>query len=82
VLLALVASGLTREDAYALVQAHAMAAWQGGATFRERLAGDPAVKTRLGAKLAECFDVAFYLTAVDALFERAKVALRAPVPAR
>jgi adenylosuccinate lyase len=82
VLLALVAAGMTREDAYALVQRNAMAAWQGGGRFTDLLAAEPEVRTRLGARLAECFDVEFYLGAIDALFERAQAALGVPVPAR
>ena len=59
VLLALIAAGMTREDAYALVQKHAMAAWQGGGRFADLLAAEPEVRTRLAARLAECFDVEF-----------------------
>jgi adenylosuccinate lyase len=75
VLLALTAAGMTREDAYAVVQRNAMRAWQGDGRFADLLAAEPDVKTRLGEKLAECFDVAFYLQSVDALFARAQRAI-------
>ena len=42
-LLALVEAGLERDKAYRLVQKHALAAWQGGATLRDRLLGDKEV---------------------------------------
>ena len=50
VLLDLVRSGLSREDAYALVQAAAMETWQGGAPFRETLRAHAAAA---GVKLDE-----------------------------
>jgi adenylosuccinate lyase len=43
VLLALVEAGLARDAAYRLVQKHALEAWQGGGTLKERLLGDPDV---------------------------------------
>jgi len=78
VLLALTESGMTREDAYAVVQDAAMRAFAGEGAFRELLAAVPAVRERLGDRLAACFDVAFYLGSVDALFARAHAALEAP----
>jgi adenylosuccinate lyase len=80
VLLALVASGLERERAYAVVQRAAMAAWRGEGAFRGLLAADPAVEERLGDRLAACFDVEFYLGSVDALFARAEAALAEGAP--
>jgi len=50
VLLDLVRSGLSREDAYALTQAAAMETWQGGAPFRETLRAHAAAA---GVKLDE-----------------------------
>ena len=43
VLLALVASGMTRDDAYRVVQRHAMTAWEEGKPFRSLLEADPEV---------------------------------------
>src|SRR5205085_11524638 len=47
VLLALVAAGLTREAAYAAVQRHAMAAWNGGADLETRPTADPELSALL-----------------------------------
>lgn len=73
VLLALAAAGLARDEAYRVVQGHALAALDGGAPFRAALAGDPRVQARLsGEALASCFELAPYLRNVDALFARAE----------
>lgn len=70
-LLALVEGGMTREDAYALVQELAMAAWQGGATFQERVLADPRVTGRLApAVLQALFDPAYYLRRVGEIYRR------------
>jgi adenylosuccinate lyase len=82
VLLALTAAGLEREAAYAIVQDAAMAAWRGEGRFAELLNANTSVQHALGADLAACFDVDFYLARVDALFERALAELAAPVAAR
>jgi len=77
VLLALVEAGLARDDAYRIVQRHALAAAAGGPPFREALAADPEVARRLpGARLAACFDLARHLRSVDDIFARAE----APLP--
>ena len=71
VLLALVAAGLSRDEAYRLVQRNALAAWEQERDFRELLADDPDVGTALDADaLAEAFDLADALRHVDVLFER------------
>ncbi len=73
VLLALVESGLSREEAYGIVQAHALEALDGGGGFRPRLEADPRVRAALGPqRLAACFDLQPYLRNVDALFARAE----------
>lgn len=72
VLLALARKGLTREEAYRLVQEHAMTAWQGQKTFKELLAEDERVQRILSPEeLAECFDYRPYLQWVDEIFRRA-----------
>ncbi|MEX0975282.1 MAG: adenylosuccinate lyase [Bacillota bacterium] len=72
VLLALVASGMRREDAYAIVQRLAMASWEGAPTFRERIAAEPAIVNVLGeAKIAACFDLKHALARVDDIFRQA-----------
>ena len=73
VLLALTASGLSRDEAYRLVQKSALAALDGGGSFRALLEGEPGVRERLSPEqLSACFDLAPYLSGVDALFARAE----------
>ncbi len=72
VLLALVDKGLTREDAYALVQRNAMAVWEDSQlNMKDRLFSDAEVVKHLGReKIEECFDLAHTLRNVDMIFER------------
>jgi adenylosuccinate lyase len=72
VLLALVEEGgLSREDAYAIVQRDALAASDARRPLRELLAADPAVTAALpGASLAACFDDAHLLRNVPAVVAR------------
>ncbi len=80
-LLALVASGLSRDVAYRLVQRHAMRAWEEELDFRELVRADAEVSARV--ELDEVFDLGAYTTHVDTVFERlrALVAARGPVHA-
>jgi adenylosuccinate lyase len=72
VLLKLAERGLPRQRAYEIVQRNAMRAWRERAAFRELLAGDPDVAALLTpAELGACFDPAWYLRNVDAIFRRA-----------
>jgi len=72
VLLALVESGMPRQEAYLLVQRNAMRAWSGDGTFRANLEGDSEVRTRLPAgKLEGCFDLDHALAHVPAIVARA-----------
>jgi adenylosuccinate lyase len=72
VLLALTEAGLARDDAYRVVQAHALAALDGGASFRAGLESDPEVARRLAPeRLATCFELEPFFRSVDALFARA-----------
>ena len=58
VLLGLVEAGMSRDDAYRVVQRTAMAAWREERPFRELLAADPEVGAVLDAeKLDRCFDL-------------------------
>jgi adenylosuccinate lyase len=67
----LVEHGAPREDAYAWVQENAMAAWESGGSFRERVAADARIGKFLdAAKLDHTFDVRRQLRYVDALFAR------------
>ena len=72
VLTALLAKGsLQREDAYALVQRNAMAAWEEGRPFLELLKSDPAVTEHLDpSEIEGCFDPARYLRDAHVIFER------------
>ena len=72
VLLALVESGMPRQDAYVLVQRNAMRAWKGDGTFRTNLSADADVKARLSeTKIAGLFDLDHALAHVPAIVERA-----------
>jgi adenylosuccinate lyase len=71
-LLALVDKGMTREEAYALVQKHALAAFDGGATLLERAKGDPGIAKVMSAdELSGLFDLKRYLKEVDRIVNRA-----------
>jgi adenylosuccinate lyase len=71
VLLALTEAGLGRQEAYAIVQRHAMRAWQDGTPLLELLQADPAVAAHLDqAALAALFDLDHHLRHVDRIFAR------------
>jgi adenylosuccinate lyase len=70
-LLLLAEKGLTREDAYALVQGHAMDTWEKGGQFRDRVLADPEIGRVLAKEEIErAFDLEASLRNVDAIFER------------
>jgi adenylosuccinate lyase len=70
-LLALVEAGLSRDDAYRLVQRNALAAWDEGRDFQELVASDPEIAALLDRQgLADAFDVDDALRHIDTLFER------------
>ncbi len=75
VLLALVEKGLTREEAYALVQRCALKTWDDEeVTFQEVLEGDPEIRAHLSREeLTRLFDYHHYLRHVDAIFKRAGI---------
>jgi adenylosuccinate lyase len=72
VLLALVESGLAREEAYRIVQGHAHAAWNmEGGNFRAQLEADPAVTSRLSPEqLAGCFATDLHQAQLGIIWER------------
>jgi adenylosuccinate lyase len=70
VLLALVEAGMSRDDAYAVVQGAAMQAWEGEGGFRELLEGKEEVRERLGTDLKDHFDPAYALRNLSVVFER------------
>ncbi|WP_112873891.1 adenylosuccinate lyase [Paracoccus endophyticus] len=71
VLLALTQAGVSREDAYRLVQRNAMKVWEQGKDFREELLADPEVTAALSpAEIEEKFDLAYHTRHVDTIFRR------------
>jgi adenylosuccinate lyase len=70
-LLELTGRGMRREDAYRIVQGHAMAAWKEDGDFRHRVSEDPEVRAVMKPdELDEVFRLERYLTSVDAVFAR------------
>ncbi len=70
-LLDLAEAGMLREDAYRLVQAHAMHAWKDDLIFRELVAADPEITARLTPEqLDRTFALERQLGNVDAIYER------------
>jgi adenylosuccinate lyase len=70
VLLALVESGMARDDAYRMVQDAALRVWEGEGGFRELLSRDEDVRERLGDELDTLFDPAYTLRNLGVVFER------------
>ncbi len=70
VLLALVESGMSRDDAYEIVQNAAMRAWEGELGFRELLKEDGEVRARLGDGLDCLFDPGYALRNAGVVFDR------------
>jgi adenylosuccinate lyase len=67
-LLALVDAGLARDEAYRLVQGHAMRAWEEEREFGELVRGDPEIAGRVD--IESVFDLDATLRHVDTVFER------------
>jgi adenylosuccinate lyase len=71
VLLALTQKGVSREDAYRLVQRNAMRVWEHGADFKTELLADPDVTAALTpAEIEEKFDTHYHTKHVDTIFAR------------
>jgi adenylosuccinate lyase len=71
VLLALTEAGLNRQEAYEIVQRHALDAWRRSEPLLDRLRADPAVSARLSEEqLSGLFDLGHYTRHVDATFRR------------
>ena len=71
VLLALTAAGVSREDAYRLVQRNAMKVWQENKDFLTELLADPDVTRALSEDvLRDQFDLGYHTKHVDAIFKR------------
>ena len=71
VLLALTQAGVSREDAYRLVQRNAMPVWRGEGEFLTLLKADPEVTAALPPDAIEaCFDLGYHYKHVDTIFRR------------
>jgi adenylosuccinate lyase len=71
VLLALVAAGLPRAEAYRLVQRNALRAWDDELDFRTLVEADPEISARLNSvAIADAFDLREALRHLDILFDR------------
>ncbi|WP_347267202.1 adenylosuccinate lyase [Paracoccus sp. (in: a-proteobacteria)] len=71
VLLALTQAGVSREDAYRLVQRNAMKVWEQGADFKTELLADAEVTAALSpAEIEEKFDLGYHTKHVDTIFAR------------
>ncbi|MEM8649433.1 MAG: adenylosuccinate lyase [Pseudomonadota bacterium] len=71
VLLALTQSGVSREDAYRLVQRNAMKVWEEGKDFMEELLADKEVMEAMSEdEIREKFDLSYHTKHVDTIFSR------------
>ena len=71
VLLALTQAGVSREDAYRLVQRNALKVWETGCDFRTELLNDPEVTAALSpAEIDAKFDIGYHTKHVDTIFRR------------
>ena len=71
VLLELTSVGFSREQAYALVQKHAMNSWNTGSSFYENVANDPKINKKLPVnKLKKLFDFSYHTKKIDIIFKR------------
>ncbi|MDK1489498.1 adenylosuccinate lyase [Sinorhizobium sp. 7-81] len=71
VLLALTQAGVSREDAYRLVQRNAMKVWEQGKDFLEELLADSEVRAALSEEaIREKFDLGYHTKHVDTIFKR------------
>lgn len=71
IMLELMRKGLSREDAYGLVQRNAMRVWEQGGDFKETILKDQDIINVLTPKVIEnAFDVRYHLNHVDTIFKR------------
>ena len=71
VLLALTQAGVSREDAYKLVQRNAMKVWEQGKDFKTALLADVDVCAKLSAnEIEEKFDLAYHTKHLDTIYDR------------
>jgi adenylosuccinate lyase len=71
VMLFLIQKGISREEAYRIVQQDAMEVWGKGGDLKDELKGDPRVTSRLTAReIDSIFDLNYHFKNLDAIFER------------
>jgi adenylosuccinate lyase len=71
VLIELTTVGFTREEAYSLVQKHAMDSWDRGTSFYENLLNDPKISKKLPVnKLKNIFDFSYHTKRINIIFKR------------
>jgi len=71
VLIELTSTGFSREQAYSLVQKHAMHSWNNGTSFYENVANDPKISKKLPVnKLKKLFDFSYHTKKIDVIFKR------------
>ncbi len=80
-LLRLAKKGMSREEAYAIVQGHAMDAWEGKGDLLSRVREDPRIRERLEeTEIEDVFRMDRYVRHVDEIFDRVFGAEEAPEP--
>ncbi len=73
-LIALVEKGLTREQAYHIVQRNALKVWKEGADFKTLLLNDSGLENVLSKKEIErCFDLKYVLRNIEVIFKRVNI---------
>jgi adenylosuccinate lyase len=85
VMLALTQKGVSREDAYSIVQRHSMEVWKGKGDLLDLLKGDEQVTGALSKKALDAlFDLGYHLKHVDTIFRRVfgSEGRQAPAPRR
>lgn len=71
VLLALIEKGVSREEAYRLVQRNAMRSWQENKDFQDLLVQDGEIREHLSpGEISDCFDLKYYLRNIEVIFNR------------
>ncbi len=74
VMIELIKAGLTREEAYRLVQKHAMNTWKEGKDFQDALLSDKEIKSMLTPyKIRRCFELDYYLRNIKRILHRTGV---------
>ncbi|MDP2940033.1 MAG: adenylosuccinate lyase [Candidatus Omnitrophota bacterium] len=71
VLLELMKKGLTRDDAYEIIQRAAMRVWQEGSDFKDTLLRDRKLRKYLTSnEIDSCFNIKYYLRYIDRIFKK------------